>query len=721
MRNKLGAIELWRESERFVARSRHFSSLWLLSLSFILVGNVQALTCQDIDLIDRAEGGGGALALWSGCEPISGEVLARKWDSFPEIVKIVFSAKYIVPGRGFPDLSPGSRADQLIGSNNNLLNIWALSELQTAFSFHALWLDKFYEYERLYSAPRDPAEFLSTSLAASTDSDYGLKHTQLAYMIKQFGYAQLFQLSADGVEQELVSSAGPVEPAEEIARESSLPIADWYLAFLSAKRSFAKGDIPEHLLSSRPSIATDHPLSVAHVLLLISQLEQMGAFSASAIDINGLSDDIVSRGHILSIWAASAHVDSHEQFMLTLRGYGFPPAFLWMVSEWLTLDATESRKKKITAELEAAVAAGAYEAMPVLADFYKHNGQQKAAAELELRLILWDVTLPDKSYNAYESLASTINDQSSSMWGGDQKRIFLEDLYQHCLQTQDDAASYCSNLRPDSFQAPIVMRSAESLQIALETAFDSEADVHIGLSPGRYAAVLIGNNEYSHWDDLRSPMNDIQMIGGILESKYDFHVKYVRNESRRNVLRAIYETASELTFDDHLMIYYAGHGVVDPITENAYWIPSEASRDFRPDWISADEILDALKVVPTRHILLVADSCYSGKLLRSGLPAELAPNELVIERLFSKRARVALTSGGDEPVVDSTGNQKNSVFALALGEALSDARSPTPASTIYKKTFNKVASELSQTPQYDGIRELGHDGGDFVFIPADSD
>ncbi len=691
-------------------------------LFFIFIcQKVFALSCEDLAAIDEAEGGGGALLLWSGCERVSGLVLAQRWDDLPEVAQIVFSAKYVIPGKKFPDLSPGSRADELIGSESSLLHKWALAELLTAFSFHALWLDKLSEFSRIHSPPNDNKTLGSLTSDFFQEDEQSLKSAELEYLIKQIGYVQMYQLSAYGLEQELVDAAGPVEPAERIAQNSSLPITDWYLAFLRAKRAIAEGDMPEQLSNLEFSLKKSYPLSVAHKLLLASQLAQLDGPVEQISIINAWSEKILSAGHILSIWAATDHVQAPEEFMLELRDYGFQGGHTWMVMELLELDSTEENKKLIELELEAAVSAGSYEAMPMLANFYGLSGNQEAAAELELQLVTLDVSLSDDEYNAHESLASRISSESWGLWSEDQKRTFLENLYQHCLQTQDDALRYCSSLQPDSVRVPLVRRSAQSLEADLYAAFDSGSDLSIDLSPGRYAAVLIGNNEYSHWDDLRSPMNDIQLIGGILQTKYGFQVKYVRNESRRNVLRAIYEIASELTFDDHLMIYYAGHGVVDPITENAYWIPSEASRDFRPDWISADEILDALKVVPTRHILLVADSCYSGKLLRSGLPAEMALNELVIERLFSKRARVALTSGGDEPVVDSTGNQKNSVFALALSEALSNTGSPTPASMIYKKTFNKVASELSQTPQYDGIRELGHDGGDFVFIPVKND
>ena len=166
-------------------------------------------------------------------------------------------------------------------------------------------------------------------------------------------------------------------------------------------------------------------------------------------------------------------------------------------------------------------------------------------------------------------------------------------------------------------------------------------------------------------------------------------------------------------------MFYAGHGLIDRATDTAYWIPSDAPRDFQPDWISSDEIMNALKAVNARHVLLIADSCYSGKLLRGTAQVEKNPEAAVIERLFSKKAKVAITSGGVEPVVDSVGGSENSVFAEALLTSLRDIDTPTPASTLFNQILGRVSLKVGQTPQYADMRELDHDGGDFIFVPAE--
>lgn len=215
------------------------------------------------------------------------------------------------------------------------------------------------------------------------------------------------------------------------------------------------------------------------------------------------------------------------------------------------------------------------------------------------------------------------------------------------------------------------------------------------LETGKYFAVLIGNSKYDDWTDLNTPIQDIAAIEAVLSDQYGFEVTSVANGDRRQILRAIYDVGNKAGFQDHVLVYYAGHGVVDRASEVAYWIPSDAGRDFAPDWVSADEVMNAFRTVSARHLMLVADSCYSGKLLRGDAPVTVNASETAVKRLFQKKARVALTSGGEEPVADSSLGSKHSVFANSFINNLRENRSPLPASTLYDRLLSEVSNEAS--------------------------
>ncbi len=115
-----------------------------------------------------------------------------------------------------------------------------------------------------------------------------------------------------------------------------------------------------------------------------------------------------------------------------------------------------------------------------------------------------------------------------------------------------------------------------------------------------------------------------------------------------------------------------------------------------------------------KHVLVVADSCYSGKLVRGLRIEERTPDYITL--MFRKKARLVLASGGLEPVSDSGGKGNHSVFASAFIDALRENTGVMDGTELFSKIRRPVMLNSDQTPEYADIRKAGHDGGDFIFI-----
>lgn len=170
--------------------------------------------------------------------------------------------------------------------------------------------------------------------------------------------------------------------------------------------------------------------------------------------------------------------------------------------------------------------------------------------------------------------------------------------------------------------------------------------------------------------------------------------------------------------NDSFLVYYAGHGEFDQATGKAYWLPVDAKSDEDTDWIIVDTITSNIKRISSKHILIVSDSCYSGTLTRSAV-AKLGSDQArhrYLEKMQRKRSRTLLASGGNEPVSDS-GGRGHSVFAAALLNGLTDMEKEmfTAEELFYAHVKERVAGNAEQIPEYNIIRNSGHDGGDFIF------
>jgi peptidoglycan hydrolase-like protein with peptidoglycan-binding domain len=233
------------------------------------------------------------------------------------------------------------------------------------------------------------------------------------------------------------------------------------------------------------------------------------------------------------------------------------------------------------------------------------------------------------------------------------------------------------------------------------------------LDYGTYHALVIGNDTYRSLPRLNTAVGDAEAVAKQLERNYHFNVRLLTNATEEDIIGALTDMRRELGWNDNLLIYYAGHGWYDRDAEQGYRLPVDASEDNQAHWISNADITNGLKALKAKHILVVADSCYSGTLARS---ANISLRGIdYIERIVKKKARTVLTSGGLEPVLDA-GGQGHSVFARAFLSALEENDGVIDGQEVFRRLRDPVVANAPQTPEYGEIRGAGHDGGDFIFV-----
>lgn len=245
------------------------------------------------------------------------------------------------------------------------------------------------------------------------------------------------------------------------------------------------------------------------------------------------------------------------------------------------------------------------------------------------------------------------------------------------------------------------------------------------LSLGTYHALVIGNNEYKGFKQLQTAVDDAEAVAAILRGRYGFEVKLLRNATRVQILSELNDLRQRLTDKDNLLIYYAGHGELDQKNQRGYWLPVDATTGNTANWISNIDLSDLLNLMAVKHLLVVADSCYAATLTRSSagrLEPTMTEQELTraVQNLANKRARMVLTSGGIEPVLDNTGGQ-HSVFAQIFIEILKANDGVMLGRDVFQRLqlrVNAMAERwaVPQVPEYAPIKYAGHEGGDFFFL-----
>jgi hypothetical protein len=232
---------------------------------------------------------------------------------------------------------------------------------------------------------------------------------------------------------------------------------------------------------------------------------------------------------------------------------------------------------------------------------------------------------------------------------------------------------------------------------------------------GRYRALVVGSAEYTYLPGVATAEGDAAAVSRLLERRYGFEVTHLKNPTLPALLGALDRYRRDLSKNDNFLLYWAGHGAVSDEVGRCYWIPVDATGDDPTEGLANDDLAETLREMKAKHILVVADSCFTASQRReAGLPSGDPDAQ---EKLSKLRSRVVLTSGGLEPIQDGRGGG-HSVFTGALLDALSGNGDVLDGTTLFGLIQERVKG-ASQTPEYADIRGAGHGGGDFLFVPSD--
>jgi hypothetical protein len=234
---------------------------------------------------------------------------------------------------------------------------------------------------------------------------------------------------------------------------------------------------------------------------------------------------------------------------------------------------------------------------------------------------------------------------------------------------------------------------------------------------GKYYALLIGINEYEdpNFTNLDNPITDAESLYDVLISDYLFekeNVKFIKNAKITDIYNALDELSHTITENDNLLLFYAGHGWWDEEANIGYWLPSDARMNRKAEWFRNSTLCDYLKEINSKHTLVVTDACFGGAIFKTrGVSMETSK---AIQMLYDMKSRKAMTSGTLTQVPD------RSAFVKYLINRLAENREKYISSEQLFASFRiAVINNSDVVPQYGEIRNVGDEGGDFIFIKKD--
>ncbi|MEV7541764.1 caspase family protein [Streptomyces sp. NPDC089915] len=179
--------------------------------------------------------------------------------------------------------------------------------------------------------------------------------------------------------------------------------------------------------------------------------------------------------------------------------------------------------------------------------------------------------------------------------------------------------------------------------------------------PGATRAVLIGTSRYDHLEQLPAVSNNLTALAKALTEPSSWglppeHCVTLSNPTTAEMTMAAVRAAAEQARDT-VLVYFAGHGLVDP--ENDLYLAMPQSRQQQVETgLPYQWLRQALLTGRAERCVVILDCCYSGRALGSmGGPADLA-DQASVEGSFllaaAAETRPALAPPG-EPFTAFTG------------------------------------------------------------------
>ncbi len=283
----------------------------------------------------------------------------------------------------------------------------------------------------------------------------------------------------------------------------------------------------------------------------------------------------------------------------------------------------------------------------------------------------------------------------------------------------------------------------------------------------RVFSIIVGIDEYSaeesDLDPLQFAVNDARELRDVLQQEFGFaseNCKFLTNKTatKAALIEAlqIWLPGQKLTANDALLVFFAGHGLIDLRTNagDGYLATVDSRRaDFERSCLPVSWLAERLKELPCGHKLLILDSCYSGSLFQQRVAT--APNTAASEQSIAVQSRsapakqsfshdgpkkasatndqfnyyfaqpcfVGMSAGRITPVADGLGANRHSVFTEALIQELRNRADSgrSDQSFTFRDLAARTETRVREKPGSQQIPDWGQlvpGDGDFIFKPT---
>lgn len=238
------------------------------------------------------------------------------------------------------------------------------------------------------------------------------------------------------------------------------------------------------------------------------------------------------------------------------------------------------------------------------------------------------------------------------------------------------------------------------------------------MSERRYA-ILIASSKYTCdpklLPELRCPEMDVEGLSEILTSEKhglftESDALVLKNKPSYEVLRAINRVLKQAGKNDLVLIYYSGHGKLDPAGRLHLATSDTVIQELESTSVPVSSVRNYIDISPSNKVILILDCCYSGSVGSAFLKGSVDDQ---LQQVSDARGIYIMTASTAIQVAQERAEDQYSLLTKHLLEGIEEGRADADddgqvtIDEIYSYAYQRMKKESFQVPMKWGLNVRG--------------
>lgn len=217
--------------------------------------------------------------------------------------------------------------------------------------------------------------------------------------------------------------------------------------------------------------------------------------------------------------------------------------------------------------------------------------------------------------------------------------------------------------------------NAEQSESLLAAAFGENVDYVIpksGKASPFTCAIIIANENYKRVPNVPHAIND-----GIIFKKYllstfgipEENIEYLEDASLNDIKYAfanISQKCEAFKNQYSVIVYYAGHGVPDDKSSEAYLLPIDGFGTDPSSGLKLDDVYETLATMPAKSVIVLLDACFSGAKRDGGMLMSSRGITIKPKMQVPEGKLIVISATSDDQTAFPIEEQKHGLFTYTL-------------------------------------------------------